>query len=122
MPAQLLFQPNPPPDASLLPASVGALKVELELNVLSPQEDQDIKAFRRAADYIAAGKFMFECHSRISVLKFHDSDDLFEGGHPRRAQDHQGRHQTSSPRTLGYLPWIVPHICACEPYHHKVQS
>lgn len=68
MPAQLLFQPNPPPDASLLPASVGSLKVELELNVLSPQEEQDIKAFRRAADYIAAGEFMFECHPAWPIL------------------------------------------------------
>lgn len=57
MPAQLLFQPNPPPDASLLPQSLNALKVELELNVLSEIELLDIKKFRRAADYIAAGLY-----------------------------------------------------------------
>lgn len=56
MPAQLLFQPNPPPDASLLPAILDDLKVNLSLNLLSPQEVSDLKAFRRAADYIAAGQ------------------------------------------------------------------
>lgn len=55
MPAQLLFQPNPPPDASLLPKSLETLKVELDLNVLSEAEVLDVKKFRRAADYIAAG-------------------------------------------------------------------
>ena len=68
MPAQLLFQPNPPPDASLLPQSIDSLKVTLELNVLTPEEEQDIKAFRRAADYIAAGERLalsISCHPNI---------------------------------------------------------
>ncbi|EJD06948.1 phosphoketolase [Fomitiporia mediterranea MF3/22] len=54
MPAQLLTQPNPPPEKSLLPKEFGALSVKLDLNVLSQEELNDVKAFRRAADYIAA--------------------------------------------------------------------
>lgn len=58
MPAQELFQPNPPPDASLLPKSLADLAVKLDLSVLSEQEVKDLQAFRRAADYIAAGVFL----------------------------------------------------------------
>ncbi len=61
MPAQLLFQPNPPPDASLLPKSLDALKVDLKLDVLSETELLDLKKFRRAADYIAAGACLLSC-------------------------------------------------------------
>ena len=56
MPAQLLHQPNPPPDPSLLPQDLAKLSVKLDLNVLSDEELQDVRAFRRAADYIAAGE------------------------------------------------------------------
>ena len=59
MPAQELFQPNPPPDPSQLPESLNVLNVKLDLNVLSQQELNDIKSFRRAADYIAAGTLLF---------------------------------------------------------------
>ena len=55
MPAQELYQANPPPDASQLPKVLNELAVQLPLNVLSEQEVKDIQAFRRAADYIAAG-------------------------------------------------------------------
>ncbi|KAH9945234.1 phosphoketolase [Epithele typhae] len=55
MPAQLLFQPNPPPDPSQLPDSINEYSIKLELNgVISPKELSAIKQFRRAADYIAA--------------------------------------------------------------------
>ena len=63
MPAQLLTQPNPPPEKSLLPKELGALSVKLDLNVLSQEELNDVKAFRRAADYIAAGT----CSSSIFI-------------------------------------------------------
>ena len=56
MVAQQLFQPNPPADPSLLPSSLEALKVQLPLDVLTEDELLDIKRFRRAADYIAAGQ------------------------------------------------------------------
>ncbi|KAI1797383.1 phosphoketolase [Ganoderma leucocontextum] len=55
MPGQRLFQPNPPPDRSLLPESVLDFNVTLDTkNVLSPEELTALKQFRRAADYIAA--------------------------------------------------------------------
>jgi len=56
MPAQLISQPNPPPDPSLLPNSVldYAVKVDTS-NYLPPKELKAIQQFRRAADYIAAG-------------------------------------------------------------------
>lgn len=54
MPAQLLSQPNPPPGPSSLPKSLDELKVNLKLDVLSKHELDDIRSFRRAADYIAA--------------------------------------------------------------------
>ena len=58
MPGQLLFQPNPPPDPSQLPDSILEYGVQLDLtNVLSAEELNAIKQFRRAADYIAAGVF-----------------------------------------------------------------
>lgn len=59
MPAQILYQPNPPPDPSLLPDSLNSLNVKLDHNVLSPEDLNDVKAFRRAADFIAAGMSNF---------------------------------------------------------------
>ena len=57
MPGQRLFQPNPPPDRSLLPESVLDFNVSLDTkNALSREELTAIKQFRRAADYIAAGE------------------------------------------------------------------
>lgn len=63
MPAQLLFQPNPPPDPSQLPDSILDYGVKLDLtNYLPAEELNAIKQFRRAADYIAAGS------SLLSIL------------------------------------------------------
>ena len=57
MPGQLLFQPTPPPDPSQLPESILQYGVQLDIsNTLSSEELTAIKQFRRAADYIAAGK------------------------------------------------------------------
>ena len=56
MPGQKLFQPNPPPDQSLIPESVLDLSVKLDIShALSDNELVAVKQFRRAADYIAAG-------------------------------------------------------------------
>ncbi|KAJ7086142.1 phosphoketolase [Mycena belliarum] len=55
MPAQILLQANPPADPSLLPDSVLQLSVQLDTkNYLPNEELKAMKAFRRAADYIAA--------------------------------------------------------------------
>lgn len=60
MPAQFISQPNPPPDPSLLPDTVLDYAVKLDTsNFLSPDELNAVQHFRRAADYIAAGKATF---------------------------------------------------------------
>lgn len=56
MPAQIISQPNPPPDPSSLSDELLQLSVKLETeNYLSPEELNAVQTFRRAADYIAAG-------------------------------------------------------------------
>lgn len=65
MPAQELFQANPPPDPSLLPESLNSLSVKLDLDALTPAELSDVRKFRRAADYIAAGASI---HAFVSVF------------------------------------------------------
>lgn len=60
MPAQLISQPNPPPDASLLPEAILDQSVQLNTtDYLSPEELDGIQKFRRAADYITAGLCFF---------------------------------------------------------------
>ncbi|TFY60649.1 hypothetical protein EVG20_g7344 [Dentipellis fragilis] len=54
MPGQELAQPNPPPDPSQLPDDILRYRIELEKNVLSPQELKSLVQFRRAADFIGA--------------------------------------------------------------------
>ncbi len=68
MPGQRLFQPNPPPDRSLLPESVLDFNVSLDTrNILSPDELTAIKQFRMAASYIAAGTSLYcSCHPKFS--------------------------------------------------------
>ena len=57
MPGQLLLQPNPPPDPSQLSDSLLQYGMKLDIKgSLSPEELSAVKQFRRAADYIAAGK------------------------------------------------------------------
>jgi xylulose-5-phosphate/fructose-6-phosphate phosphoketolase len=59
MPAQLVSQPNPRPDPSLLPDSVLDYAIKLDTtNYLLPYELEAIRQFRRAADYIAAGMLL----------------------------------------------------------------
>lgn len=56
MPGQELSQPNPPPDPSTLSNDILAQAVKLDFaNFLSNDDLQSIQAFRRAANYIAAG-------------------------------------------------------------------
>lgn len=59
MPGQELFQPNPPADPSQLPDSILEYSVKLNTkDYLKPDELKNIQMFRRAADYIAAGKYL----------------------------------------------------------------
>lgn len=68
MPAQLISQPNPPPDPSLLPDSLLDYAVKLNIKGYLPQDElQAIRLFRDAADYIAAGTRIL-CLSRIRKL------------------------------------------------------
>jgi xylulose-5-phosphate/fructose-6-phosphate phosphoketolase len=56
MPGELLSQPNPPPDPSLLPDSILNYGVNLETKDFLPKDEhRAIHLFRRAADYIATG-------------------------------------------------------------------
>ncbi|KAF4613835.1 hypothetical protein D9613_007622 [Agrocybe pediades] len=55
MPGQIIAQPNPPADPSLLPDAFLDYAVKLDTkDFLEPKELDAIKQFRRAADYIAA--------------------------------------------------------------------
>lgn len=57
MPGQEIDQPNPPALPSQLPESVLDLAVRLDYkNALNEKERSALSKFRRAADYIAAGK------------------------------------------------------------------
>lgn len=56
MPAQELLQANPPADASQISDEILKFRVDIPKDVLSPTELKNIQDFRRAADYIAAGK------------------------------------------------------------------
>jgi xylulose-5-phosphate/fructose-6-phosphate phosphoketolase len=50
------LRPNPAPDPSLIPDSMLSFRVELDIeNYLPKDELHAIQAFRRAANYIAAG-------------------------------------------------------------------
>jgi xylulose-5-phosphate/fructose-6-phosphate phosphoketolase len=72
MPAQIISQPNPPPEPSLLPDSVLNYDVAIDTkDYLSPAELVSIQLFRRAADYIAAGRYAF-------FILFYHSNLLFQ--------------------------------------------
>jgi xylulose-5-phosphate/fructose-6-phosphate phosphoketolase len=71
MPGQLLSQPNPPPDPSLLPDSVLDYAVKLDTtDFLSKDEHRAIHLFRRAADYIAAGAHILTLLTHINKYPF----------------------------------------------------
>ena len=60
MPAQLLAQPNPPPERSQLPETLLNLSIRLNISeYLSKDELQALRTFRRAACYISAGVFSY---------------------------------------------------------------
>ena len=58
MGGQEIAVPNPPPDPSQLPDEILTFRKQLNTqNVLSPEELQAIRQFRKAADYIAGCAF-----------------------------------------------------------------
>jgi xylulose-5-phosphate/fructose-6-phosphate phosphoketolase len=57
MPGQELLQPNPPPDPSTIPDSMLQYSVVLGTQDYLPKDElTSVKAFTRAANYIAAGQ------------------------------------------------------------------
>ena len=90
MPGQEISQPNPPPGASLLSDDVLFQSVQLKTeNYLPPDELKAVQAFRRAADYVAAGKLsiIVACSTCLSSSNVAPSasHDLLEGQRPGRA-------------------------------------
>ncbi len=57
MPGEVIDKPDPPALASLIPDEVLSLAVKLEKIVLSDADLKGLDEFRRASNYIAAGKF-----------------------------------------------------------------
>jgi xylulose-5-phosphate/fructose-6-phosphate phosphoketolase len=57
MPGEVIDRPNPRALASHIPDEVLALSVKLEKTKLSDADLKGLEEFRRAANYIAAGKF-----------------------------------------------------------------
>jgi len=56
MPGEVIDRPNPQPLASHIPDDVLELGVKLEMVKLSNADLQGLEEFRRASNYIAAGK------------------------------------------------------------------
>ena len=56
MPGEAIDRPNPKPLDSQIPDSVNSLAVNLETLHISEDDLQALQAFRRASNYIAAGK------------------------------------------------------------------
>jgi xylulose-5-phosphate/fructose-6-phosphate phosphoketolase len=54
MPGEVIDRPNPPAVASHIPESILGLSKEIEKTALSENTNDSLKAFRRAACYIAA--------------------------------------------------------------------
>ena len=56
MPAEILDRPNPQPLASHIPDEVLKLSVKLDKLDISDADLKGLEEFRRASNYIAAGK------------------------------------------------------------------
>ena len=55
MPGEVIDRPNPPPAPSNLPDDVLSLAVKLEKADFDAASNNDLRQFRQAASYIAAG-------------------------------------------------------------------
>lgn len=60
MPGEIIDRPNPKPLASHIPDSVLSLSVKLEKLHIGENDVQALQDFRRASNYIAAGKHIFQ--------------------------------------------------------------
>lgn len=56
MPGEIIDRPNPQPLASHIPENVLELSVQLEKVALSDADLKGLEEFRRASNYITAGK------------------------------------------------------------------
>lgn len=69
MPSEVIDRPNPQPMPSHLPDGLEKLKVELAHEPLDPKVCDALYKFRRAASYIAGGKYSSSNdHSKILEL------------------------------------------------------
>ncbi|KAH9481511.1 putative phosphoketolase [Psilocybe cubensis] len=77
MPAQIISQPNPPADPSLLPDSTLDYAIKLDTkDYLSPEELDGIRKFRRAADYIAAAMIFLNNTSNVLLERDLTHDNI----------------------------------------------
>jgi len=65
MPGEIIDRPNPQPLASNIPEDVLSLSVKLQKMSINDADLKGLEEFRRASNYIAAGKF------QISFLGLH---------------------------------------------------
>jgi xylulose-5-phosphate/fructose-6-phosphate phosphoketolase len=55
MPGEVIDRPNPPPEPSQLPDFVDQLSISVKIEKLPEDLHNALRAFQRAASYIAAG-------------------------------------------------------------------
>jgi hypothetical protein len=70
MPGEIIDRPNPQPLPSHIPDDVLSLSVKLQKMSITDADLKGLEAFRRASNYIAAGKFQiasFGPHSRSTA-------------------------------------------------------
>jgi len=69
MPGEVIDRPNPQAVASQIPDSVLDLAVKLEKSTLSDADLKGLEEFRRASNYIAAGKLSSKNREPLSMLE-----------------------------------------------------
>jgi xylulose-5-phosphate/fructose-6-phosphate phosphoketolase len=57
MPGEIIDRPNPQPLASHIPEAVLSLSVKLQKMSITDADLKGLEEFRRASNYIAAGRF-----------------------------------------------------------------
>jgi hypothetical protein len=83
MPGQLIEQPNPPPEVSLIPECALDLAVQLDTkDYLDNNEIEAVQVFRRAANYIAAGTCLRHCQSTGFLFNLTISNDISQRQRP----------------------------------------
>ncbi|KAF9533738.1 phosphoketolase [Crepidotus variabilis] len=74
MPAQIIAQPNPPADPSLISDSILESAVQLKIKDFLPQDElKAVQEFRRAADYIAAAMIFLNDNVLLEQKTTHDN-------------------------------------------------